>query len=153
MTTGKSPPDFETARLALFEEPPISVQALDEQSVAGYGLLQDIYGEPALILRVDMTDRNVYRQGKATVNFLIVLLAAVGVIVAVLMLFFLEKWILSRLAYLNRGIRDIGPAGSLVTRLIVTGSDEISNLTRTLNEMLEALERYQYQLTDKNEEF
>jgi len=76
------PNDFQTAVASLSESAPIFVQPLNNQEMAGYTLLNDIYGKPALVLRAD-TPRAIYAQSTQNIrNFLLVLvvvLASMGV--------------------------------------------------------------------------
>lgn len=73
------PPDFQAARNSISEEEPVFIHPLDERSIAGYTILKDIYGDPALVLRVDMP-RAIYDQGRVSVNYLLISLIIVGVI-------------------------------------------------------------------------
>src|SRR4030042_4245030 len=49
----ETPYDFEQASSVLSEDTPVFVQPLDKGLVAGYALIEDIYGEPVLMLGVD----------------------------------------------------------------------------------------------------
>ena len=72
------PPDAQVARSALTQKPEILVRPLDARSIAGYALVKDIYGQPALILRVD-GPRDITRQGQVSVRYFLGWLAAVVV--------------------------------------------------------------------------
>ncbi|PPS45870.1 EAL domain-containing protein [Chroococcidiopsis sp. TS-821] len=136
------PRDIQRVRFALRDLPQesILVRPLDEQTIAGYAVLKDIYGNPALLLRVD-APRLVYQQGQASVRHLVLSLAIVGLMFAVATLLLLEKLILSRLSRLSADVHDIGRSGDLTARVLpILGQDELSNLAGTINEMLEALE-------------
>ena len=51
---------------------PIFIKILSPQSIAGYTVIEDIFGAPVLILRTDM-ERDIYNQGNDTVLFLFLL--------------------------------------------------------------------------------
>jgi sensor domain CHASE-containing protein len=51
------PGDVESARAALTMSSPTLLRPLDSKDVAGYGLLEDIYGRPDLILRAVMPEK------------------------------------------------------------------------------------------------
>ncbi len=51
----------------------------DGDTVAGYTILNDLYGQPALLLRVT-TSRPIYQQGQATMNYILATLVAVGLV-------------------------------------------------------------------------
>jgi sensor domain CHASE-containing protein len=57
------PADVVRARSTLSAATPISVQTIDENRIAGYISIADIYQRPALLLRVDMP-RAIYHQGR-----------------------------------------------------------------------------------------
>jgi len=54
--------DFQAAVSSAPEETPILVRPLNEQSIAGYAILKDIYDKPILVLRANMS-RDIYKQG------------------------------------------------------------------------------------------
>ncbi len=144
-TDPQIPPDFQEARLSLSEETPILAQALDEQSIAGYTVLRDIYGKPSLMLRVDMP-RDIYQQGKDAIAYLILLIVIVGVVCGVVAMWILEKQALSRLARLSKSVSDIDVSSDCSARVSMTGRDELSSLADTINGMLAALQQSEKEL-------
>jgi PAS domain S-box-containing protein len=94
---GAPPPDVQAARAALSEDKPIQVRPLGDQAIAGYALLKDLDGQPALVLRVD-TPRDIYQQGLATVRYFFLWLVAIGLVFGVAAQALLDKWILSQQA-------------------------------------------------------
>ena len=143
------PQDLEEARLSLSQETPILVQPQDAQYVSGYSLLTDIYGEPGLILRVDMP-RDIYQHGQTSVNYLILAIVAVGLVVGIMTMLLVENQVLSRLAKLSKSVSSIGTNGDPSRRVPSTGKDEMSNLANTINRMIEALEQSRNVLQEKN---
>ncbi len=134
------PPDFQAARSSLSAKEPILVRPLSEQSVAGYTILKDIYGQPAILMRVD-SPRMIYQQGQASIRYLILSILVVGLVFSLATLLLLEKLILSRLSRLSADVHGIGTSGNLATRVSsISGTDEFSSLADTINEMLAALE-------------
>lgn len=141
------PLDSRAASASLSEKTPILVRPLSADSIAGYTWLNDIYGKPALLLRVD-TPRAIYQQGQATVRYLHGSLLVVGLVFGVVSLLLLEKSVLSRLAHLSARVRHIGARGDLSARVTMTGQDELSSLAGAINRMLETLERSQHELRE-----
>lgn len=141
----RMPADFKEMRLTLSEKTPTVVQPQSEYTIGGYTLLNDIYGKPALILRVDIP-RETYQQGQRSLRYLIVSLLVAGIVFDGVILLLLEKSILSRLAHLSAGVSRIRDRGDLSVRLSVFGTDEISDLSATTNGMLEALASTQNKL-------
>jgi two-component system, NtrC family, sensor kinase len=61
--------DFQTARLALSQKNTTFITPLNQDFIAGYTLLKDMYGKPVALLRVK-TPRTVYRQGILSLKYL-----------------------------------------------------------------------------------
>ena len=132
------PEDFRSVRDSL-NETSIVVLPLNEQSIAGYMMLLDIYGNPALILRVDLP-RSIYSQGVASTRYLFISLIATGLIFISISLWLLEKMVLRRLYKLNSDVISIGRSKELKRRIKTEGDDELSDLGGSINRMLQALE-------------
>lgn len=132
--------EFAAAQSALSKERPVLIKPLSENSIAGYTLVQDVYADPALILRADMS-RDIYRQGQTTnyYHFLFILLN--GLIFASVILLLLDRTVLSRIGRLSSDVRDIGLSGDVSTRVQVSGKDELSSLGDMINDMLEKIDR------------
>lgn len=142
------PPDFQKARQALTAGNSGStsvVEPLNEESVAGYALIKDLTGKPALLLRV-IEPRRVYAQGQAGSNYLMLAILITGSVFSVVILLFLEKIVLSRLGNLSSGVMQIGSSGISNQRIALSGSDELTNLATTFNSVLDQLQGYQTSL-------
>lgn len=133
------PSDFQTARSFLSNKNKIWVQPLNQETMGGYALLKDIYGQPALLLRVDIP-RTSYQQAKVSQRYLIVSLLLVGVVFCAVTLLLLERLVLYRLINLSQDVKDIGNTGDLSRRILVSGKDELSSLSESINWMLATLE-------------
>jgi len=149
--------DFQVARSSFLgrapsERAPVFVQPLGIESVAGYGLLRNIYGEPCLILRADIP-REIYKQGQSTALYSISALLGVSLVFGLMTLLLLEKIILSRLTQLSESVGRIGASGDLSARVSATGKDELSGLAEAINKMLTALEQSQDELRESEQRF
>jgi PAS domain S-box-containing protein len=135
-------PDFQVAANEISRDEPVSVRALSPTSLAGYEELKDIYGKPAVIVRVSLP-RPIHAQGQTSLlQFLLLLLASTFAFGAII-LHLLERVVISRVANLTDDITQIGASGDLSARLVVTGKDELAYLGTSINGMLEDLERSQ----------
>jgi PAS domain S-box-containing protein len=135
-------PDFGEAAASISRAEPIYIQPLDSKSIAAYEELKDLYGRPAVIIRV-LLPRSIDEQGKTSLlQFLLLLLAAAFVFGAVT-LHLLERFVISRIGNLTDSITQIGASGDLSARLVVAGKDELAYLGTAINGMLEDLERSQ----------
>ncbi len=146
------PADFQKAGLSLSEKMPTVVATLNADTIAGYSLVNDIYGKPAVILKVDMP-RDIYAQGQTTVGHFLILFLVAGLASGVIALVFLDRLILSRLAHLSHGARTIGKSGDLSARVPVTGKDELSGLANNINEMLARLEQAQSTVKETQQKY
>jgi PAS domain S-box-containing protein len=134
------PPDFLAARDSVMADAPAFVKALDNEHVAGYGLIQDINGNPALLLRVDVP-RDIYEQGQSSIQLFLGLLIIVGLIFVAATILLLERTVISRLLRLESDVNDIATSGNIGERVPVSGTDELSGLEKDINRMLESLEK------------
>jgi len=120
----------------------IVVHPLNEDQVAGYTLVRDAYGTPALILRVELP-REIYAQGRTTLAYLVVVVVVVGVVFGVVVLALLSKVVLSRLARLNANVHRIAESNDIGSRVYSSGRDEVHQLASGINHMLDALQKSQ----------
>ncbi|MBC7947882.1 MAG: HAMP domain-containing protein, partial [Chitinophagaceae bacterium] len=138
-------PDFVEAKSNLLTGPAEYIRSQNDELIAGYELLQDIYGNPALILRIELP-REIYAQGQASISYFIISLLIAGLIFAGATLILLERIVLSRLEQLNASVGNIGISTDLSKRIEITGTDEISSLATAINIMLEALSQAHHKL-------
>ncbi len=146
------PSDFKEARSQLSDRSPVVVKALDENTIAGYALLRDIYGGPILILRVD-SPRDIYIQGQMGMRYFMVLFSLAGLIIIALTLFYVDRSVLFGLTRLSAGVSRIGKSSDLSARIPPDGEDELGRLSAAINDMLAALESAQAQLRRSEERY
>jgi twitching motility protein PilJ len=142
--------DFQEARKAFMQGKTSFAQPLSKDAVAGYALLKDISGKPAFLLRVT-EPRTMYARGQASLNYLIIGIVLMGSVFSIAIILFLEKSILSRLGHLSAGVSQISDSGISHQRVVLPGSDELSNLATTFNLVLDQLERSQKLLQANSE--
>jgi PAS domain S-box-containing protein len=142
LDAGLLPADFSKAAASLSKQRPTMTQPYDQEAVAAYEELFDIYGKPALVVRI-LLPRSIYQQGQTSLLQFLLLLLAASLVFGAVTLYLLERTVLSRIANLTEHITEIGASGDLAARLTTSGSDEISYLGESVNGMLEDLERTQ----------
>jgi PAS domain S-box-containing protein len=119
------PSDFSAARSSLLEDtrtfgPQSSTRAnilirpLDEKTIAGYTIVNDIYGKPALLIRVDVP-REIYRQGVTNLRYLFASLVIVGLAFGAIATLMLDK-----LLSIQRKRRE----SEILYRVVVTQASE-----------------------------
>jgi signal transduction histidine kinase len=145
------PFDFQAVRYALSKKTPILVRPLTRQTIAGYTLLTDIYGKPALLLRVDVP-REIYKQGQLSQRYLNLSVLIVGLVFSAVTLLLLERLVLYRLAGLSADVGSIGERGDLSRRVFIKGNDELSSLAGTINQLIQRVAEYTQELRQKNQQ-
>ncbi|MCL5057499.1 MAG: PAS domain S-box protein [Actinobacteria bacterium] len=133
------PPGLKNTPSSLSMEPTINVLPVSQEIVAGYTLINDIYGKPGLLLKLELP-RSIYKQGRASILYFIFSILAAGVIFGLINLLLLEKTVLSRLKRLSASVSTIGSMNDHTARVEVTGRDELCSLGEAVNGMLEALD-------------
>ena len=141
------PADVRAGLDALRRGDSVHVQTLDGESIAGYSLLKDLRGRPAVVLRVDLP-RTLYRHGLGSMSVLLWSVPVTALVFGGLVLWVLERQVLRRLARLGEQVARIGQTGTAVAPIVMEGSDELAGLGRTLNEALTALDATQHQIRD-----
>jgi diguanylate cyclase (GGDEF)-like protein/PAS domain S-box-containing protein len=145
------PAELETIRPALLETPSsIVVRPVSADVVAGYSVLPDIYGAPGVLIGVELP-REVYRQGQATVAYVLTAILLVGLAFGALQCVMLDRQVLARIMELTTDIARIRSHDDLSAGVHVNGQDELSRLGAQINDMLERLQRTQADLKQSEE--
>ncbi len=132
-------PEAQTALAALPETEAIYTQPLSQELIAGYTVLNDVFGQPQLLLRVELP-RRIFAESQVSLRYLLISLLVLALVFIVLTLLLLERLVLARLAQLSAGVARIGAGGDLAMRLSLPGTDELAGLATSINEMLNALQ-------------
>ncbi|MGB2925499.1 MAG: adenylate/guanylate cyclase domain-containing protein, partial [Limnothrix sp.] len=117
----------------------IHIQPIDKDIIHGYGLIRDLTGEPALILKV-IIPRDIHQEGQKSLFYLVISLTGVGIIFGAAILILLEQFILKRVTTLSKEVGVIGKQNNLALRVKESGQDEISDLSKSINGMLQQIE-------------
>ncbi|GEM_PF-1550217 len=142
--------DFELARMNLKDEKEFFIRPVDSETIAGYMMIKDSFGNPALILKLEMP-RDIYAQGKKSLNFLIVSAVLIGIVFISLIWILLVKLILSRLTQLNSQLIRIRKNKDVSIRVPLTGRDEIASVAAAVNGMLDEIESFYGELRKTEE--
>jgi diguanylate cyclase (GGDEF)-like protein len=117
----------------------------NQDYISGYTLVNDIYGDPAIILKVSKK-RDILKQGRASVNYFIIMFVFGGILLCFILMLALKKIVLERLIELSSKANNIGLTKDMSIRMSVKGKDELSFLTVSINRMLDVLEEAQNKL-------
>ena len=147
----------DTARPSALEEERemalLPVQPLDQDTIAAYTLLRDVYGKPAVLLKVDMP-RTVYRQGEQSLRISFLFLLVASVVFGITTMLLLERIVLARLAELNRSVKKIALSRDPYLRVNLKGNnDELGSLAQEINSMLTTLALSQREQAESQERY
>ena len=124
---------------------PEVVRISDRNTIGGYALIRDIYGNDALVLQITQP-RDIYQQGVDTTFHFILIFLAVFLVFGVVTMLILDRLVLSRLNTLSRQVKTISLDRDLTKRVEIGGDDEFSNLAGEINLMIETIYTTQQQL-------
>ncbi|MEQ9562143.1 MAG: CHASE4 domain-containing protein [Woeseiaceae bacterium] len=105
-----------------------------QQTITSSGVLNDLYGQPLLLLEVTMP-RNVSALGSNTVSGALLFLTLAGGVVAVVTWLLLRSIIVLPLEGLARHIKRIRESGDLTQKLNAARGDEIGSLAAEFDQM------------------
>ena len=142
----KLPAEEKTA--SLVRHSPVQLR-VDGGSTLGSTEVADLTGAPLLRFHVD-TPRVIIAQGRTTLRYAALSLAAAGALVLLTLLVFLRQTVFSPIATLTSHARAIGSRGNLDARLEMHRTDEIGMLAREFDIMVERLAATRQQLIEQS---
>jgi sensor domain CHASE-containing protein len=142
------PKDFEIARQSLTENKSTFHQSLNDTTIAGYGLINDIHDNPAFIFRVEQS-REIFLKGIESVWNLIIFLIIITLVIFISIIILLRRFVILPLIKLTNNIHEISTNKDLSNRITLHGNDELTTLAKTTNTLLDTLEKSQQTLQGK----
>lgn len=133
-------PRPEATQVVLPNGTPAWVQPFSQTTVAGYAVLNDVYGQPTLLLRIEQP-RDFYRLAQRSYRVWAFMLGLVGVGLFVTLVLLLETSVLAPIQELSKQVTHIGKTGDLSTRVSTPSEDEIGQLAQHINLMLTELQQ------------
>ena len=128
-----------------------TVNVLDDNTIVGYALMQDLTGQPISIITATMA-RDIYAQGRQTISLLAALLVLTGLVLSIVMGITLDWVVIRRMTRLADEVDTIQEGADTTQRVTVTSDDEVTNLRQNINNMLERISQSQKQLEANNAE-
>jgi signal transduction histidine kinase len=139
--------DFLKANSTLATNNSLFCTSVTETEIAGYIPIKDInLKNIALVSIVD--SRQSYIDAKSEILSTSMAIAAVGLIFLAVFYFSLDRFVLSRLSKLNDNVRKISESGNIKERTQTSGNDEVSDLSKRINAMLDQISCSQEKLND-----
>ncbi|WP_228053782.1 adenylate/guanylate cyclase domain-containing protein [Nodosilinea sp. LEGE 07298] len=122
----------------------LRIQSAD--TLAGYALWPDVYGQPQALLEVKLP-RDIYYQGQVSRHYLGWSLLGSCLVFTSGMLLLIDRVILRRLLGLSQQVQHVGRSNDLSQRVSVPGTDELNHLGQQINDMLGELQISREKLT------
>jgi len=141
---------FQSMRSDSADSEQILVKPQNSDTILGYTLLSDVYGNPILVLKVDMP-RNIYKQGLASLYYIVYSIVVGGLVFLGVFLILLEKLILARIEKISNITKEIRKSHNLSLRAPETGNDELSDFSREFNQMLSTVDTLEHKLRNYSE--
>lgn len=129
------PQDVADARQALAGEERTLVVPRTRNAIAGYTMLSDVYGQPAVILKVE-TPRPIYAQGQVTVTLFMIVGIVALLLFGLMIILLIERFVTTRFLRLTKGVNRINDVRDLSIRVEGGEPDEIGVLADRINQML-----------------
>ena len=133
-----SPSDFREAALAIMKNNDTFIKPLDSDYIAGYSTINDLFGQPVLLVKVVM-ERDIYSQGMITIQYFQILIVVLGIILCITMILFLEKILLSRLNNLSKQVLSISNKNNYSKKIEISGNDELNDLANVANNAIKII--------------
>jgi methyl-accepting chemotaxis protein len=132
------PGDVQAAQAALSGAQTTFVAPIDDKLSAGYGVLTDLHGQPAVIWRVALP-RNIYAQGLHSLVSNLALMGLVSIIFGVVVMALLQWVVLGRLSRLTDMAQRIRYGDIDIPLPTDTQTDEIGVLTAAFQDIVRYL--------------
>ncbi len=152
---GELPADFQIARPHIIDTTASYVRVLDGDRIAAYARLDDVFGAPAAILRVEIP-RDIYHQGRTSQLYFLGALLMAGLAFGAVVQLMLEKSVVSKLTALNTAVGHIAASVDASAANSKSGRDEIASLGDSVNRMMQtilATQKQKIEVEDRYEAF
>ncbi|MDD5502462.1 MAG: PAS domain S-box protein [Candidatus Thermoplasmatota archaeon] len=151
LDSAQMPSDFEAALQFLSGASEVFVNPRNGTVVAGYAILDDVYGNPALVLRTE-TSRDGYIQARASFGYFLAAILGSGLLIVIVAIISLNRIVLFPIFDLDEMVEKVAK-GEKSLRMPVSGNDEIANLAGRINEMLDSIEKSQCSVRESEQKF
>ncbi len=116
------------------------VKILDKNCLAVFKVLKDINGKPAIMIEARLK-RDIYRHEESIINYFIFSLIFIAILTLFITFLLIEKTVTSRIVKLNKELNKIAESGDITKRIKEEGEDEIGELQKSINSMLDSIQK------------
>ncbi len=110
------------------------ISVKDQNTINGFTLLRDVYGQPALVLTVTEPRKDSHH-GRVVALYNTLFIAAILIVFSFLMYLLLQRKVLSRMIHLNQQVQRVDMSRETPMHVTISGDDEISQLAQNVNAM------------------
>ncbi len=114
-------------------------QTKNTDSIFSYQSINDLYGRPALVMKVT-TARTLASNADFPRHYVLLTIIGAASLFGFMMLYLIYKTILNRMMELRNEIQSIAESSDPNARVHIAGGDEIALLAKQVNEMLESVQ-------------
>ena len=116
------------------------IKPVNQTSIMGYDVVDDVRGQQPLFVIGALMPRTIYDQGLATVGLVDEVLLLAGVIFTITIVLIMQYSVLRRLGKLTDAVIKLGKLDEEQKDIPVSGNDEITWLTLSINGMLQKIQ-------------
>lgn len=143
--------EFSDVKSRLSGEESVYVNPVDDERILAYGAVKDVYGEPAIIFRMEVP-RTIHAAGVKALYVFAFLLAGIGFVFFLSLSSLLRREVLSRIEALTAAVSEIRVGGP-TKRIALSGNDELSALAGKINGMIDALRKMELRGEESEKRF
>ncbi len=134
-------PGFTLSQVS-YDAVPMTVRVSDDgEALIVESTIDDIHGSPAFIACLNI-ERTVFRIARDSIILLVALVVLGGGAIGTAAVLFLDKRVLSRVSSLEKSVKEITERRDFTGRTALTGDDEIASLSRSIDNMLDTLDKH-----------
>ncbi len=119
----------------------------DPHKLHAYAAVHDIYGQPAMLLEVEMP-RTITKRGDAAASLAACMALGSGIVIMLAMWLLLSRWVVDPLTHVTKHAVAVGANNNLLARLNMQSNDEVGTLARELDRMVDRLEESRAQMLE-----
>lgn len=134
-TSYKSLSPVEQTQLSVNKE---YIVATSSELISGYKVINDINGNPGLIIKVNLP-RSIYQQGRQATFYLVGSLICISLLAGGISIIYMDKLVLIPLRRLVKDVNAIRTNADFSLHVHEEGEGELSSLARDINKMTNAL--------------
>ncbi|AKB52923.1 Sensory transduction histidine kinase [Methanosarcina barkeri str. Wiesmoor] len=124
---------------AFFENPgPNFTYTVTGEHTTCYSVLEDLSGSPAIVIRAD-AGSNIYAEGQEALRYIVFFLLFAGLMIGASCKFLLDREVVSRIVAIDNFVEKVGMNENFSERYFMEGDDELSRLSKGINQTLDRL--------------